>query len=200
MISEPFTYNNRKYATFKCECGNIKKIRISNVVSGSTKYCGCHQHQATYGNYKHGLCKSRLNNIWYKIKARCLNPSYHQYDLYGGRGIDICDEWKNDFLAFYNWAIENGYSENLSIDRIDVNGDYSPTNCRWCTPKEQSNNKRNNINITINDKTQTLAQWCEELGLNYGTVRRRIKVYGWSDSEALGFKERKKKKCGDKNE
>lgn len=191
MISEPFRYKKRLYAKFKCECGNTKDIRVEHVISGNTKYCGCHQNQPTYGNLKHGLSKSRLNNIWYIIKARCLNSSYKEYHLYGGRGIEMCDEWKNNFMEFYNWAINNGYSDNLSIDRIDVNKDYTPSNCRWATVKEQANNKRNNINITINGKTQTLAQWCEELDLNYCTVRNRIKNLGWDYLEALGFKERK---------
>ena len=97
-----------------------------------------------------------------------------RYEDYGGRGIKVCDEW-NDFINFYNWAINNGYAYNLSIDRINLDGDYEPQNCRWSTPKEQDNNRRNNVFITFNGKTQTIAQWSEETGIKYETLRSRIR-------------------------
>ena len=192
--SYPYGKQSRRYAKFKCDCGNEKIIRVSNVVTESTKSCGC-------GNYKrkepnrstHGLCNTRINHIYRKMKQRCFNTNYKEYHYYGGRGITVCDEWlgKDGFINFYNWAMENGYSDELTIDRINVDGNYCPENCRWATPLEQGNNKRNNINITINNKTQTLAQWCRELGLRYTTILRRIKTLGWSYEEALELAERK---------
>lgn len=187
MIEPSYTYGkkSRRYAKFQCDCGNIKTIRVYNVTSESTKSCGCKKHiNMTPRNIKHGLCYSRLYNIWRKMIYRCKSKSYHEYEYYGGRGIKVCEEWENNFLTFYNWAINNGYKDNLSIDRINTNGNYTPDNCKWSTSEEQGNNKRNNINITINDKTQTLAQWCKELNLKYTTVLMRIKR-GWSYEEAL---------------
>ena len=115
-----------------------------------------------------------------RIKSRCYNKNNPRYKDYGGRGITICDEWLNDFMNFYNWAMTNGYKENLTIDRIDVNGNYEPNNCRWVTPKIQSNNKRNNIIVKYNNEKMTLKQWSELLNLNYKMVyfnyKRGIKL------------------------
>ena len=175
MISDSYIKNHRRYAVFKCECGKEKELRISNVLEG-TKSCGCMRYQlmsATQNHYKHGLCHSRICHIWYKMKNRCGNPNYPEFYLYGGRGIAICDEWKNDFMAFYNWSMEHGYTDDLSIDRIDVNGNYEPLNCRWATNKEQCNNTRRNIFLTVGDETKTLKQWCDELGIKYELARRR---------------------------
>ena len=138
---------------------------------------------------------TRLNRIYSDMKKRCYDSNYKQFKDYGGRGIVICDEWLNKeiirfkeykgsaskgYLTFKKWALENGYQDNLTIDRIDVNGNYEPNNCRWVTQKIQNNNQRRNIIITYQNKTQTLKQWCEELGLNYSTVQTRISVYHWS--------------------
>ena len=171
------------FGLFKCDCGNFKEIRISNVTTNNTKSCGCMAHRPNGNNRKHGICYTRPYHIWERMKQRCNNPNYKEYDYYGGRGISICEEWKNP-KNFYDWAMENGYADNLSIDRIDVNKGYEPSNCRWATPKEQCNNKRNNIRITLYGETKTLAQWCEELNLSYGMVRARIKR-GWSYERAL---------------
>ena len=136
------------------------------------------------GNIKHGKYHTRLYNIYRGMKDRCYYKSHNRYNYYGGRGISICGEWLNDFMAFYTWAIDNGYDDNLTIDRIDVNGNYEPCNCRWLTPKEQSNNRRSNVYLTYNNKTQTIKQWAEELGINYKCLWKRHKL-GWSDKECL---------------
>ena len=118
------------------------------------------------------------------MKQRCYNKNDMHYNEYGSRGIVVCDEWKHDFMNFYNWAIENGYKENLTIDRIDVNGNYEPSNCKWSTTKQQNCNKRNNIYLTYKGKTQTIAQWCNELKLKRSIVYIRHRQ-GLSDEECL---------------
>lgn len=146
---------------------------------------------------------TRLNNIFDNMKRRCYNPKNTHYDCYGGRGIKVCDEWNNreqvrlkngtcskGWLAFKKWALENGYQDNLTIDRIDPNGNYEPSNCRWVTMKVQSNNLRNNVRLTYKGKTQTIHQWCEELNLNYDCIRDRIRKKGWPVEKAFETKEK----------
>lgn len=125
--------------------------------------------------YKHGLYQTPLYIVWLKMKDRCNNPHDVGYANYGGRGITISEEWNNDFVKFYEWAINNGYAKGLFLDRIDNEKGYSPDNCRFVTRKENNNNKRNNILLTVNGKTQTIAQWAEETGIKYWTLYRRVK-------------------------
>ena len=132
----------------------------------------------------HGETGTRLHNIWIGMKTRCYNPNHHNYKDYGGRGIKICETWKNDYLSFANWSRKNGYSENLSIDRIDVNGDYSPENCRWVDIKTQSKNKRNNVLITANGRTLTRAEWAKETNIPVGAILAR-QSRGWSDEDSV---------------
>lgn len=135
-------------------------------------------------NYKDGRKNTRLYSIYANILSRCFNPNVDCYHLYGGRGITVCAEWKNDFKAFYDWSMSNGYADNLSIDRVDNNEGYSPDNCRWVTMRMQSNNRRNNVHVTMNNECKTLSEWCELYGINYKTVRDRLKR-GWSYEDAL---------------
>lgn len=121
-------------------------------------------------SYIHGLSATRIYRCWEAIKQRTGNHSNDAYPNYGGRGIKMCPEWESDFMSFYAWAMANGYEEDLTIDRIDVDGHYEPTNCRWITKKEQSLNRRNSRHITIDGKSQTLKQWTDELGLDYDSV------------------------------
>ena len=130
-------------------------------------------------NYKlHGGKGEHLYEVWCAIKQRCFNPNNKRYANYGGRGITICDEWLNDYLAFKEWAMENGYEDNgdLSIDRIDNDGNYEPNNCRWVDRIVQANNKSNNIVITYNGKSQTLRKWSEETGINADTLYHRYRA------------------------
>lgn len=108
------------------------------------------------------------------MKSRCYNTNDDHYKNYGERGISICEEWLNDYQVFAEWAMQSGFDEKLTIDRIDNNGDYEPSNCRWVSNLRQANNKSTNILVNIGDKTQSVADWCRELNLNYGTVKRRV--------------------------
>lgn len=135
-------------------------------------------------NFKHGYKRTRLYNTWLNIKQRCLNKNNPRYKYYGGKGINICREWRDDFATFESWALSNGYDETLTIDRRDVNGDYEPSNCRWITNKKQQNNKSNNRCITYKGETKTLKEWAEYLGFNYKTLQKRINK-GWGTKAAF---------------
>lgn len=169
----------------KCDCGNKKVITSSDLRSGKVKSCGCYRTQyITNKNKTHGLRKHRLYSIWAGMKSRCYNPNTDSYNRYGARGIKICKEWINDFKAFYDWAMENGYSDDLSIDRIDNDGDYEPNNCRWASDKKQARNKSSNKAFTINNESKSLIELCEEFNINYKTVQDRLNR-GWDINRAL---------------
>lgn len=135
-------------------------------------------------NYKDGRKNTRLYGIYNNMKTRCYNARSRSYKNYGGRGVTICAEWRDDFKAFYDWAIANGYRDDLSIDRIDVNGNYEPNNCRWVTSYVQSNNTRRNNLVTLNGETHTLKEWSDHFGISEKTVRDRLKR-GWSVEESF---------------
>lgn len=120
---------------------------------------------------------TKLYKVWFAIKERCFNPNNKSFHNYGGRGITICKEWINDYASFRDWSYENGYQEGLSIDRIDNNGNYSPDNCRWTSRKVQGNNRRNNLFYTLDGRTQSVAQWAEELGIKHNTLLLRLEKW-----------------------
>lgn len=157
-----------------CDCGNEILVPKSYLMSKHTTSCGCYSQEI---HTTHNKCNTRLYKIFCSMKKRCENESERFYKDYGGRGIKICDEWKKDFLSFYNWAIENGYADNLTIDRINVNGNYEPNNCRWITKGEQTRNTRRNVFITYNGKTQLICDWSRETGIPNNTLSRRYKHY-----------------------
>ena len=131
----------------QCECGNTKIILGNSLLSKLTLSCGCYNKELVKKvNIKHNMSYSRLYKVWQGMKTRCYNPNFIYYCNYGGRGIMICDEWKNDFSKFYEWAINNGYKEGLTIDRINNDGNYEPDNCRWITRAEQNRNQRKTKN------------------------------------------------------
>ena len=172
--------NYKEFYRCKCDCGNETICEKWNLLSGCVRSCGC----LIGKKCKHGETKTRLFNIWSGMKERCSREKHHEYQNYGGRGITVCEEWIDDFLAFKDWAMANGYQEGLTIDRIDVNGNYEPKNCRWVTKKEQNNNRRNNHTLTYNDQTHTISQWSEITGIGKSTILERIKL-GWSVEDAL---------------
>lgn len=168
----------------QCDCGNKVIVSGGNLKNGHTTSCGCYSIQnkikrAKEKNpcYKHGLYNTRLNRIWNSMKKRCYLKTHKAYKNYGGRGIKVCDEWldkENGFINFYHWAMSNGYKEDLTIDRIDTNGNYEPNNCRWATREEQQNNKRNNHYLEYGGEIHTLAEWSKKNKINYNTLLSRF--------------------------
>lgn len=171
----------------KCDCGNEKIVSSCNLTSGNTLSCGCLKREVVKHNaqIKHGKSNTRLYGIWRDMKSRCHNPKSPKHKVYFDRNITVCDEWANDFEIFYYWAINNGYSEELTIDRIDNEKGYQPDNCRWTTQLEQQRNKRNNHNIHYNGETHCLTEWCELLGLNYRKTKSRINNLKWDIERAF---------------
>ena len=183
-----------------CDCGNETITRTYCLLHGETKSCGCLQKEIAakhLNNYrpKHGGSKERLYRVWIDMRNRCSNK---QNKNYGERGISVCKEWE-DYSKFQKWAFDNGYDQNapkfqMTLDRIDPNGNYEPSNCRFANSKEQNNNKRNNRYITYKNETLTVSQWADKLGISYCTMRYRLTY--WPISKALEMTEN----CGYKRE
>ena len=167
-----------------CDCGNEKIVLGTRLRKGITKSCGCLIKTCGSGivkkgiNSTHGLSGTRIYGVWASMKARCFRKTEPAYKYYGARGIIVCDEWKNDFMNFYNWAMSNGYKDNLTIDRIDVNGNYEPNNCRFITMAEQCNNRRSNRFVDYQNKKYTISQIHNITKLDRRTIKNRIKKYG----------------------
>ena len=167
-----------------CDCGNERIAHVSSL--NTVKSCGCDKKTRKHGlsrgkDHKH----TRLYGRWSNIKDRCCNPNSKDYERYGGRGIKICDEWKNDFLAFYNWSMNNGYSDELQIDREDNSKGYSPENCRWVTTKQNSNNRRSSIKVSIWGCEKSLLELSEEFNVPYQTLWKHFKIGDMQDYISL---------------
>lgn len=170
-----------------CDCGNKVSVMINLLKSGNTKSCGCYKLELiTNLKYSHGLRYHPLHDRWSNIKNRCYNPNTQFYANYGGKGIRVCDEWRNSFQSFYDWCIKNGWKENLSIERKDINKGYEPSNCCFISMKEQANNRTNTVWITICGERKNATQWCNYLGLKNTTVLNKIRK-GVNPMEALGI-------------
>lgn len=165
----------------RCDCGNVSFATTNNLKRGNVKSCGCWKIDS---QTTHGMSGTRIYRIWNDMRTRCYSESHKSYPEYGGRGITVCDEWKNSSDSFIEWALENGYNDSLTLDRIDNNKGYSPNNCRWATMKEQANNTRKNVVIKYNGEEKTISQWADELGINRNTLSNRIKR-GWSVERAF---------------
>lgn len=137
QISEPYRINGRLFSDYICACGNKFTARTNHVTSGNTISCGCYS-----GKRTHGKSRTKLYNVWLNMKNRCINPNNAAYVNYGGKGIIVCQSWINDYQAFFDWSMENGYQEGLSIDRVNPEGNYDQSNCRWTDKITQNTNTR----------------------------------------------------------
>ena len=182
-----------------CDCGTIVSVVGGDLKAGKTKSCGCLKREQSrkrcvlHNSQKDGHSKDRLYQIWADMKTRCLNSRNPFYHCYGGRGIRVCDEWIESYDAFKKWAIKHGYDDSLTIDRINVDGDYTPDNCRFVSQKVQANNRRNNRFLTYNGKTHTISEWSKITGIPYGTLSGRI-LCGWQEKRAIEEPVKKKNK------
>lgn len=171
-----------------CDCGNKFITHRLSLVDENTVSCGCyHKERIIEASFKHGLTDTRIHGIWCDMRSRCNLKTNHNYHGYGGRGIKVCDSWEgeNGFKCFYEWSMRNGYTDKLTIDRIDNNGMYSPDNCRWTDMKTQCNNTRRNVLVEYKGKTKTIGQWAVELNLKYSRIYSRIAKLGWSAVDAF---------------
>lgn len=169
----------------KCDCGNIKDVRREYLTSGGTSSCGCLRNElrskTAYEmgekNVRHGHCRRNnmhpLFNVWRGMRSRCKDPKHISYKTYGAKGISVCKEWDEDFVAFYEWCMANGYKKGLALDRIDPKGNYEPDNCRFITQAENNRRQKRTIWIEHNGKRLTIPQWAEELGMEHSTIRYR---------------------------
>lgn len=170
----------------RCSCGNFKDVRATHQKSGLIASCGCLRKEVA-GNLRksHGKSKTRLYRIWEDMKSRCNNPNTGNYSFYGKRGISVCLQWSNNFEVFFEWATSNGYDDSKSIDRIDVNGNYEPSNCRWADIHTQSTNKTTNIYLNYNGKKMTISEIAELIGISPYTLYSRLNKLKWNAEEAV---------------
>jgi hypothetical protein len=181
-VVERIKKNKRIYYKCICNCesGTEKLIRSDSLTSGKTVSCGCYNSEITseiskINNTTHGMSKTKIYNVWGHMISRCENKDTWSYKNYGGRGIIICKEWRSDFMNFYQWSMENGYKEGLTIERIDVNGNYEPRNCRWATQLEQANNKTSTLYIEIDGVTKSSTEWDRLNNLPINCVAQRYR-------------------------
>lgn len=165
---------NANYFCCQCECGRISEIRVNHFFSDNQTTCG-----RFHKKYENSIIGTKIYNTWNKMISRCYNPKNKKYYRYGERGISVCKEWKNDYNSFYSWCINNGYRIGLTLDRINNNGNYEPSNCRWATRKQQQRNMCRNKIVTYKNETHCLSEWCEILSLNYSAISSRL-LRGWS--------------------
>ena len=170
------------YWRCKCECGNENDVIATRLINLKQISCGCLRYRKGQ-NIKHGLKSHPLYSKWNSMKGRCHTETYHNYNQYGGRGIKVCDRWRYSVENFYNDMI-TGWQKGLHLDRIDVNGNYCPENCRWVTNKTNQRNKRKHVYITMDGRTHIPTEWAEIIGTKANTICKR-KQKGWTDFEAL---------------
>ena len=183
-------FGNSKWLC-KCECGNTVEVLGIHLRSGHTKSCGCLQKEKCrqiIHKPKHGMAKSRIYKIWNGMKNRTNTNSLSKdtlYKNYSGRGIKVCDEWRNSFKNFAEWSLANGYTDNLTIERVNNDKDYEPYNCKWVDLGDQANNRRSNVKITYNNETHNLSEWCKRLNKDYALVYNRIHKNKWDFERAI---------------
>ena len=184
VIDFAYRRNGKAYWKCTCACGNERIVQGYDLASGHTKSCGCIRTiDGKEPRYRHGRINTRLYKIWSNMKSRCKNPKFKYFKDYGGRGITYCKEW-DDFIMFEEWALKNGYSDNLTIDRINVNGNYEPDNCRWVDMKMQQRNRRSNHLLTYKGETHCINEWAEIFNISRETIKNRL-GYGWPIEKVL---------------
>ena len=185
VLEKDLSKKNGTYWICMCDCGNIKSVRSDHLRKNLVKSCGCYNSKVSSENHStHHNTRTRLYTIWSSMKGRCNNPNNDAYPNYGGRGIKVCDEWNDSYESFKNWADSSGYTEELTIDRIDNDGNYCPENCKWSTYSEQANNRRSSNVIYIGLSKGTLSQWLSVYGMPRGVFYSRINA-GWSVESAI---------------
>lgn len=185
---------------FRCDCGVLKEVHVYSARRGAVRSCGClHIERCKTGlnRLRHGQAKvgrvTRLHNIWRGMIERAdAGPEHKTYERYAGRGISICDEWRQ-YEVFHQWSTQNGYSDGLTIDRIDNDGSYGPENCQWATRKQQARNRRTSVFLTAFGQKKTLAEWSESSGIAYGTIKGRLDL-GWPHERAVSEPSRRSAK------
>lgn len=183
---EVIEFVNNKFVTCKCSCGTIKNVRIHDLVNNKSKRCVSCANKLR-GIKTHGQSNTRLFRIWKDMKGRCYCKTNHDYINYGGRGISICKKWLDDFMNFYEWSMNNNYKDNLTIERLDVNGNYEPSNCMWVPKAIQASNTRRNHYVYYNNKKYTIAELARKYKLPYSVVYKRL-ARGWSIDETINIK------------
>lgn len=183
--------NNRTVVEAVCNCGSVKEYFFNNLRRGNTTSCGCYQKEIVAKvNFRHGLTtrvnRHPLYHVYCSMKERCYNKKTRSYKNYGLRGIVVCDEWINDFVSFFNWAVKSGWKRGLTLERKENNGNYEPSNCRWATSKEQARNKSINIFLTAFGETKCLMDWSKDnrCVVSLNGLWLRIKK-GWNAKEAI---------------
>jgi hypothetical protein len=193
VIGEPVKGREGNYFPCMCDCGTPTFVRMGKLTSSPNVSCGCAKFRKKHGgarrrsnSFKHGTSQERLYRIWCGIRYRCYNVDGPAFEHYGGRGIGMCDDWFEDYASFRAWSHDNGYQDTLTIDRIDVNGNYEPNNCRWVSRAKQSNNRRNTLSITLFGETKSLKEWvCDtRCQVKYQTAYQRL-LAGWDAKAAI---------------
>lgn len=189
---EPVGSNHKRVRRFlcRCDCGNEIICRLPNLKSGTTRSCGCYRKfVASNRRDCHHLKNTRIYRIWCGMKRRCYNKHNEHFDRYGGRGIIVCDEWKTDFMNFYDWAMSNGYDDKLSIDRINNEGNYEPSNCRWANQKQQVVNSTAAIKCSLGGNIVSLSDIADILGISFKRIRRIVYMLnnGYDMNEILSL-------------
>ena len=189
---EPAGSSHKRVRRFlcRCDCGNEIICRLPNLKSGTTKSCGCYRKFVSSNRRDcHHLKNTRIYRIWCCMKRRCYNKHNEHFDRYGGRGIIVCDEWKTDFMNFYDWAMSNGYDDKLSIDRINNEGNYEPSNCRWANQKQQIVNSTAAIKCSLGGNIVSLSDIADILGVSFKRIRRIVYMLnnGYDMNEILSL-------------
>lgn len=186
VVGDLGNIKGRRMLLVDCVCGNRKVVFMGHLKGGKIVSCGCNSREKLIlRNNKHGFSKHQLNNIWRGMKDRCYKPNSISYPYYGAKGIEICDEWLSDISAFFKWAICSGYKKGLLIDRVKNELGYSPSNCRWLTPKESNRNTTANRILEFNGEKRCVAEWAEVLKIPRVRISDRINKLGWSVEDAL---------------